>query len=115
VGRPKQRKTDKIYDNGNVVFLLCKEISLKNEEGHEDIIKITFNKWSRRCGLKISVREKGPVTVSCEYGYGTSDYTNGGSCYVTDRLFVFQKGICSTDFKYAIMLCHFVYRTLLCW
>jgi hypothetical protein len=29
VGRPKQRKTDKIFDIGKVMFLLGKEISLK--------------------------------------------------------------------------------------
>jgi len=38
--------------------------------------------------LKISVREKGPVTGSCEYE--TSDSTKGGSCYVAERLFAFQ-------------------------
>jgi len=56
------------------------------------------------CGLKISVREKGSVTGSCEYRYETSDYTKGGSCYVADRLFAFQERICSTDFTYVIML-----------
>jgi len=52
---------------------------------------------------------------SCEYGYETSDYTKGGRCYIAERLFAFQEGICSTDFTYVIMLFHFVYRTLLCW
>lgn len=87
-GKTKAKKTDKIFDNGNFMYLLCKEFSLKYKDNYQDNIKITLNKWSVRCGLKISVREKGPVTGSCEYQ--TSDYINGGSCYVAERLFAFQ-------------------------